>query len=167
MRILGSRLFDKKEIAMFKKEKIPPTTKRVRLNTSDNLNKKIKDRTIDNIEKYKNVDEEALTNRLRVLNKEWNTERVLEANASTLILISTILGLRKNRNWFILTKLVSFFLLQHAVQGWCPPLPVIRRLGIRTPEEISNEKTAVKYLRGDFSFKSNYPVEILEMIRKD
>ena len=53
------------------------------------------------------------------------------------------------------------------MQGWCPPLPVIRRLGIRTPEEISNEKTAIKYLRGDFIFKSDDPEEILENMKKD
>lgn len=152
---------------MYKEEKIPPTTKRVKLNTDDKINKNIMDKTIESIEQYKDADEETLTDRLRVLNKEWNTERVLEANASTLILLSTILGLRKNHNWFILTKLVSFFLLQHAVQGWCPPLPVIRRLGIRTPEEISNEKTAIKYLRGDFIFKSDDPEEILENMKKD
>lgn len=152
---------------MYKEEKVPPTTKRVELNTDDKINKNIMDKTIESIEQYKDADEETLTDRLRVLNKEWNTERVLEANASTLILLSTILGLRKNRSWFILTKLVSFFLLQHAVQGWCPPLPVIRRLGIRTPEEISNEKTAIKYLRGDFKFKSDDPKEILENVKND
>ncbi|HSH82103.1 MAG TPA: hypothetical protein VLA19_26550 [Herpetosiphonaceae bacterium] len=42
------------------------------------------------------------------------------------------------------------FLVQHAVQGWCPPLLVIRALGVRTRKEIDVEKYALKALRGDF-----------------
>jgi hypothetical protein len=40
--------------------------------------------------------------------------------------------------------------LQHATQGWCPPVPVFRRLGIRTQTEIDHERYALKALRGDF-----------------
>ena len=40
--------------------------------------------------------------------------------------------------------------LQHAVQGWCPPLAVWRRLGVRTQSEIDEERYALKALRGDF-----------------
>jgi len=32
------------------------------------------------------------------------------------------------------------FLLQHGMQGWCPPLPILRRLGVRTRGEIDREK---------------------------
>jgi hypothetical protein len=35
------------------------------------------------------------------------------------------------------------FLLQHGLQGWCPPLPVLRRLGVRTQREIDAEKYAL------------------------
>jgi hypothetical protein len=45
---------------------------------------------------------------------------------------------------------VGSFLLQHAVQGWCPPLPVFRRWGVRTQPEIDYERYALKALRGDF-----------------
>jgi hypothetical protein len=41
-------------------------------------------------------------------------------------------------------------LLQHAVQGWCPPIPILRRLGFRTADEINRERYALKALRGDF-----------------
>lgn len=51
------------------------------------------------------------------------------------------LGTFVNRRWF---------LLQHAVQGWCPPLPVFRRLGVRTAREIHEEILALKAMRGDF-----------------
>jgi hypothetical protein len=41
-------------------------------------------------------------------------------------------------------------LFYHAVQGWCPPIPLLRRLGIRTQQEIDAEKYALRLLRGDF-----------------
>lgn len=55
-----------------------------------------------------------------------------------------------DRRWFIFPAFVAGFLLQHAVQGWCPPLPVLRRLGFRTQPEIDYERYALKSLRGDF-----------------
>ena len=51
----------------------------------------------------------------------------------------------------MLPLVVSGFLLQHAIQGWCPPLPVFRKLGFRTRAEIEQERYALKLLRGDFS----------------
>ena len=52
--------------------------------------------------------------------------------------------------WFLLPAAVSGFLLQHAVQGWCPPIPVLRRLGFRTSFEIEQERQALKLIRGDY-----------------
>ncbi len=46
--------------------------------------------------------------------------------------------------------IVAGFLLQHAVQGWCPPVPIFRRMGIRTAREIDSERYALKIIRGDF-----------------
>ncbi len=45
---------------------------------------------------------------------------------------------------------VAGFLFQHAVQGWCPPVPILRMLGFRTSYEIEQERRALKALRGDF-----------------
>ena len=55
-----------------------------------------------------------------------------------------------DRKWFLFPAVVAGFLLQHAVQGWCPPLPVFRRYGVRTQTEIDYERYALKSLRGDF-----------------
>jgi hypothetical protein len=38
---------------------------------------------------------------------------------------------------------VGTFLLQHALQGWCPPVPILRRLGYRTAREIFEERLAL------------------------
>jgi hypothetical protein len=45
---------------------------------------------------------------------------------------------------------VTGFLLQHALQGWCPPVPLLRKTGVRTMREIDIERYALKALRGDF-----------------
>lgn len=48
------------------------------------------------------------------------------------------------------------FLLMHAVQGWCPPIPVLRRFGVRTTFEIDRERNALKALRGDYREMVHY-----------
>ncbi|HEX7706076.1 MAG TPA: hypothetical protein VF701_06405 [Thermoanaerobaculia bacterium] len=92
----------------------------------------------------------AIQSRLEELDREWDIERYLAANASTLAFTGVMLAAFHRRYWLILPAVVSAFLFQHAVQGWCPPLSVFRRLGIRTRKEIDREKYALKVLRGDF-----------------
>ena len=93
----------------------------------------------------------ALSRRLERLDGEWDMERVLETNASALALGGLLLGLLVNRKFLLIPCFVLPFLLQHATQGWCPPVPMFRRRGIRTRKEIDTEKFAIKALRGDFA----------------
>jgi hypothetical protein len=65
-------------------------------------------------------------------------------------LTGTLLGAYVDRRFLVLPVAVTAFLLQHALQGWCPPVPVFRRLGVRTAAEIDRERYALKALRGDF-----------------
>lgn len=74
----------------------------------------------------------------------------LEANAATLALSGTVLGILGDRRFLALPVMVTAFLLQHALQGWCPPLPILRRMGVRASGEINRERMALKMLRGDF-----------------
>lgn len=92
-----------------------------------------------------------LERRLHELDHEWDIERTLEANAAVISLIGLGLGTFLHRRWYILPTLVGTFLLQHAVQGWCPPVPLFRRFGVRTATEIGYERYALKALRGDFA----------------
>ncbi len=55
-----------------------------------------------------------------------------------------------DRRWAFLPLVVTGFLLQHATQGWCPPVPIPRSLGFRTHVEIERERHALKAIRGDF-----------------
>jgi hypothetical protein len=93
----------------------------------------------------------AITRRLSELEREWDVERVLEVNASTLAGAGVVLGAVRGRRWLVLPVTVMGFLLQHGIQGWCPPLAVFRRLGVRTRSEIEAERMALLAARGDLS----------------
>jgi hypothetical protein len=123
---------------------------RVRENTAESVNETIDDHIVAAVRDYARQTEEALDARIQELDREWDIERWLETNASSVGLIGLGLGASVNRRWFALTAGVLGFLLLHGTQGWCPPLPVLRRLGVRTRTEINEERFALKYLRGDF-----------------
>jgi hypothetical protein len=118
-------------------------TDRVRRSTSASINHAIDQQTEENIRHFSNLDRHSIIQRIEALDREWDVERALEVNASSLALSGLLLGLTVNRKWFLLPGIVLPFLLQHGLQGWCPPLPVMRRLGIRTRGEIDREKFAL------------------------
>lgn len=119
---------------------------RVRAATSIDSNLRIDVRTAYNISRYKRQDKQVIAARIQQLDREWDIERVLQVNAATLALAGLVLGVKQNRKWLLLPGIVLPFLLQHAVHGWCPPLPLLRRLGVRTRSEIDREKYALKPL---------------------
>jgi hypothetical protein len=98
---------------------------------------------------------DGINRRLAELDSEWDLDRVLLTNASTLSLIGITLAATHSKKWAILPGIVFPFLFQHGVQGWCPPLPILRRIGIRTRQEIERERYALKILRGDFEIHAN------------
>jgi hypothetical protein len=98
--------------------------------------------------------------RLAALDREWDIERVLQANASTLVVLGTLVGAKIDRRFLLLPAAVLTFFAQHALQGWCPPLPVLRRNGVRATREIERERYAVKALRGDFDSVPTRETEI-------
>ena len=106
---------------------------RVRSSTAAHVNEEIDLQTDINIQRYKGKSKAEILERIQMLDKEWDIERVLDVNVSTLALTGLILGLTKNRKWLFLPGIVLPFLLQHGLQGWCPPLPLLRRLGIPYP----------------------------------
>ena len=129
---------------------MPETTERVFQHTAEEINERIWRQTEENVSACAAAGREAVDRRLRELDHEWDIERTLEANAATVALIGLGLGAFVDRRWFAFPAVVCGFLLQHAIQGWCPPLPVFRRFGVRTSTEIDQERYALKSLRGDF-----------------
>lgn len=126
------------------------TIDRVEQNTADVINRRIEAETGARIRRCMG-NPLAIQRRLRQLDREWDIERVLETNASLIAFTGVLLGARLDKRWLWLPALVTGFLLQHAVQGWCPPIPVLRRMGIRTSREIEIERVALKIIRGDFN----------------
>lgn len=123
---------------------------RVRSSTDERAQHKVDRAIIEVITRYANEGPDSIGRRLEELDGESDVERVLEINASTLTLIGIALAVFVSPWFLFLSAVVMTFLLQHGIQGWCPPLPVLRRLGIRTRREIDVEKYALKALRGDF-----------------
>jgi hypothetical protein len=124
---------------------------RVREHSPAPLNEQIDRATQRRVLRAGGESKAALSRRIEELDAEWDMERVLETNASAIALSGVLLGLFVNRKFFIVHCIVLPFLLQHATQGWCPPIPFFRSRGVRTRKEIDTEKAAVKALRGDFA----------------
>jgi hypothetical protein len=129
---------------------IPSSVERVPAHTAEEVNRRIRRATEERIRHFA-ASPAGIGGRLRELDEEWDIERVLEANAASFAFAGTVLAATVHKRWLILPALVTAFLFQHAVQGWCPPLPVLRRMGFRTAREIDEERVALKALRGDFA----------------
>ncbi|MEY2440287.1 MAG: hypothetical protein QOI34_1672 [Verrucomicrobiota bacterium] len=124
---------------------------RVQAHTAQNVNRRIERKAARRVMQAAGQPAATLTRRIGELDEEWDMERWLETNASALAFTGTVLGLLVNKKFFVIPCIVLPFLFQHAVQGWCPPVPIFRRKGVRTRREIDAEKYALKALRGDFS----------------
>ncbi len=115
----------------------------VRKNTPDATQRKIDKEIASNIAYYRTENYESIRKRINDLDAKWDIERALELNASTIALASVVLGATINRKWLWLSGLVCSFLAQHAIQGWCPPLPLFRKMGLRTRKELDKERYAL------------------------
>ena len=127
-----------------------PAEDRVRARTDPEINQRFDTELERRIRFYATQDRQAISERIEELDREWDIERVLAANAASLSLVGFIFGLTRSRRWFLLPFAVSGFLLLHAIQGWCPPVAILRRRGVRTRLEIEQERYSLKILRGDF-----------------
>jgi hypothetical protein len=135
---------------------LPETTLRVEQNTEAVINHHVRRRIEQNVHYYAMHPEE-IDVRLEELDREWDMERVLEANAAGIALGGVLLGLFRNRAFLVLPLAVAAFLLQHALQGWSPPVRFFRKRGVRTATEIASERAALKSLRGDFAAVERMP----------
>lgn len=127
---------------------IARSSNRVRKNTAPTVNARIEKKLQADLAYFVDHPDE-IPRRLKELDREWDVERVLEFNSSAISIGGLLLGLLHHRRWLLLPAAVQTFFLQHGLQGWCPPLPLIRRLGIRTPREIETEREALKTIQGD------------------
>jgi hypothetical protein len=126
----------------------PASTGRVERNTAEEINR-ARQAEIDASLRYHAARPQDIPARMAELDREWDIERALEANAAAFSLAGLALAAFVDRRFIALPVAVAGFLLQHAVQGWCPPVPVLRQLGFRTPAEIGQERCGLRIQRGD------------------
>ncbi len=115
---------------------LPPTEERVPLHTRTSDNVLIAVEAIARVKNHFNSPPSVITESIEKLESQWDIERVLEFNASALSLISFVLAWYLH-SWkpLLFAFAIAFFLLQHAIQGWCPPVPIFRSMVITSIEQ--------------------------------
>ncbi len=117
---------------------------------SPELDPQISEQIQRTLEIYADADRDTLTSRIAELDLEWDIDRILAVNTSSLTLSGLLLGVFGGRRWLLLPTALMALLAQRALQGTSPLMPVLRALNLRTRQEIEEEKYALKVLRGDF-----------------
>ncbi len=100
--------------------------------------------------------------RLRDLDREWDVERVIQAEAAATALTGLALGAKVDRRFFAVPGFVAGMVLLHALHGWYPLLPAFRRMGFRAPEEIAAERDALKRVREAAGSDASTPEKIAQ-----
>ena len=132
-------------------EQITPThdASPVRVSSTSRINERVDRDTLARLRDYAARDGNDIGRRIGTLTREWDIDRVLGLNAAALGLAGAALATR-NRRWLALPAVMLGLFALHALQGWCPPVGALRRMGVRTRGEIERERYALKALRGDF-----------------
>ncbi|MGE0081358.1 MAG: DUF2267 domain-containing protein [Thiohalomonadaceae bacterium] len=104
----------------------------------------------DVLECYAQADADTIEARLTQLKREWDLDHALETHAALAGLASLIVAGARGLTWSWLPVTVFVLLLQQGLQGWSPPVPLLRRLGFRSRAEIDQEILGLRLLRGDF-----------------
>ena len=76
---------------------LPDTVSRVAEHTADEANQRIRRRTEENIELYSAAGDNFIDRRLAELDREWDIERLLEANAASVVLMGLLLSATVSR----------------------------------------------------------------------
>ena len=121
---------------------------RVVSHTDPGVNQRIRRQTEMSLYYYR-AHPEQIDQRLRELDMEWDMERAVEAIASGLSLMGFTWGMFRRRWWLIGLAAQGLF-AQHALQGWCAGMGVVRRLGFRTAQEIEAERHQLLALSGKY-----------------
>lgn len=124
---------------------------RVRTHTAHDVLRRIDEQTASSLAHHASAGPVAIGRRLEELDREWDTDRAIELEASVMGLCGLALGVWVRPALLALPAVVGGAVLLHALTGWYPLLPLFRRMGVRTAREINRERYALKGLRGDFA----------------
>lgn len=129
-----------------------PPTDRVRANTWPPINERLDmEAQLRMRDAAASASTDELTGRVTQLDYEWDFDRTLETEAALMGLLGLALGMAADKRFLLLPAFVSTMLLVHATHGWYPLLPLFRRIGVRTADEIDRERYGLKAIRGDFA----------------
>lgn len=145
---------------------IASTVHRVQQHTSPEINEQIAQHTAERIEELAG-DRDRIASRLQDLDREWDIERALQATSASITLLGLGLAVVHDRRWTILPIAVQLFFMQHTLQGWCPPLPLLRRMGFRTEREIDQEREALRSLRNQAASPAVVTCDPVDQASKD
>ena len=115
---------------------------RVRKHTARKVNQQIDLETNACIQKTIAGGRDAIVARVHELDREWDVDRALLTLFGVFGGAAFGLG-QRFRGFRYLHAAQLGFMFIHATAGWCPPLPVLRRLGFRTAREIAAERFAL------------------------
>lgn len=123
---------------------------RARRHTARSVLRRIDGDTLDHLLEVE-TRPEAASRRLEALDREWDIDRTIEAEAAAMGLVGLVLGAFVRPAFLAVPATVGAAVFLFGTRGIYPLLPIFRRLGIRTAREIERERYAVKALRGDFN----------------
>ena len=83
------------------------------------------------------------TARLRELDREWGQEQALQFGAAAVGFVGAELSLTVSSAFALLPAFAFATLAQYLIQGWCPPLVLLARFGLRSSSEIDRERYAL------------------------
>ncbi len=113
--------------------------------TSQTVNERIRRKLGERVQYYAEHTDE-IDDRLAELEREWDVERTLEANAAGLTLVSR--ARRDGRSAIPRDARRDRGVSPPArASGWCPPVPVFRRMGVRTQREIDAERRVLEEIQ--------------------
>ena len=103
------------------------------------------------IEYYASQPDYVISQRIEDLKREWSVHRTLQLKVATFGLVTAFMALTGNRRWALATAAAFGFFGVYGLQSAEPPIPALRRIGLRSRAEIDREIYALKVLRGDFN----------------
>ena len=124
------------------------TNDRIRAHTAPEVNHRIDRETRGAIEEARRSPA-ARRARIEEIEREWSIDRALMLNFGIVGAVTAWKAMRRLRRtggiggWGLLFAVQMGFLINHAVRGWCPPMPIFRRLGFRSSHEICAERVAL------------------------
>jgi hypothetical protein len=122
----------------------PGVSDRVRHHTSSRVRARLGRERRQKIADTIAAGNEAIVDRLDELGREWDIDRVLMLGLALAGNVFHELERRVDRRFGWVVRAQLAFVGLYATTGWAPPLPILRRLGFRTQQEIDAERLALK-----------------------